>query len=113
MAGIVRDHAQRLALDPDQRGDHRAAELRAQLHHRVLVGQQLDQPLRVVDPLAVLRDNLAQQLLIGAAPLRQRSLEIGEEAAGRVDRAGFVLGDVVDDPGRRQRLDRPDLLGLE
>ena len=39
---VVGDHAERPALDPDERGDHAGAEARAQLQHGVGVGQRVD-----------------------------------------------------------------------
>ena len=57
--------------------------LRPQLQHRALVGEQLDQLADVVDPQAVLRDRAAQQALVGARPVGQRALEVGRGTAWR------------------------------
>ena len=65
MGGVVGDHPQRTAVDARERGDHPRAEAVAQLEHRVLVEQRLDDAAHVVDALALLGDQLAQQLLVG------------------------------------------------
>ena len=58
---VVGDDADRPPLDADQRGHHAAAEVAAQLQHRALVGQRLDDLAHVVDAQPVLRDDCAQR----------------------------------------------------
>ena len=110
MLRVVGDEAERPALDADQGGDDSDAEGRAQLEHGAFVRQRLDDSADVVDAQPVLRDGAAQEPLVGRAPVRDPSLEIGEVAFRRRAGLDFVLDQEVDDAVRRLHADRPDLL---
>lgn len=59
MLRIVRDQAERLALDADERRDHADAEIAPYLKHRPLVRHQIDHRADVVDPQPVFRNRAA------------------------------------------------------
>ena len=62
---VVGHHAQRAAVDARQRRQHARAEAVAQLQHRALVEERLHDLSHVVDALALLGDQIAQDLLVG------------------------------------------------
>ena len=71
-------------------------------------------PSHLVDALALLGDQLAQQRLIGdRAGLRGPAGEVGQVALGERDRLGVVGGAQVDDAVGVLDVDRPDLAGVE
>ena len=89
------------------------AEAAAQLEHRALVEQRLDHAADVVDALALLRDQLAQQRPGRAArPGSLRAVEVGEVALGRGDRRAVVGDAQVDDAVGVLHVDRADLARL-
>ena len=53
-----------------QRGDHRAAEVLAQVGDRSGVGEQVDRGVHVVGAAAALGHDLAQGLLVGRLEVR-------------------------------------------
>ncbi len=96
VAGVVRDQPHRPAFDAHQRGEDADAEFRAQLEHRVLVGQRADHGAHVVHAQPVLGDQMAQRALVGAAPFGDRALEVAEQPARRRDRLRLVVDQHVD-----------------
>ena len=75
---------------PDQRRHHAAPEVAAQLEHRAVVGQRLDDVAHVVDAQPVLRHDVAHPPLVGAV----------QSASGPGSRRGTAW------PRRRPRLRR-------
>ena len=73
----------------------------------------VDRGADVVGASAALGDHLAQERLVGLAPLRQRPLEVGDQPLRRRDRLGLVGDRDVDDPVRRLDGERADRVGLE
>ena len=69
MHRIVGDQAERRAFDADQRRDHAGREFGAQLQHRAGVGERRDHLAALIDAQAVLRDEVAQLLLVRRIPL--------------------------------------------
>ncbi len=61
---VVRDHAERPAVDARERGHHPEAEAAPQLEH--VVEQRIDHRADVVDALAVQRDQVAQRGVVGS-----------------------------------------------
>ena len=105
---VVGEHADRPALDPGQRGDHPQPEVAPQLEHRTGVEEQVDRPTHVVAAQPVGGHDLAQQRLVGARPIVDASLEVGQVALGDGDRLGLVGDDDVDDAVGALHVDRPD-----
>ena len=68
MSGVVRHDPNGSAFDPGKHGDDRTAEGRAQFKRRALVGEDLDGVTNGIDPLAVLRDNVAHPSLVWFGP---------------------------------------------
>ena len=85
----------------------------AQLQHRTGIAQRLDHIADVIDAQPVLRDRAPEQALIGAIPVRQRALEIGEIFLGHRHRFGFVLHHHVDHAVGRLHRHGPDILRVE
>ena len=110
---VVGDDADRVPLDADERRHHPDAELRPQLQHRAGVGQQLDHLAHLEGAQAVLRDHVAQQALVGALPLVDGALEVGEVLLRGGDRLVVVLDEDVHRAGRPQVLHGTDLLWQE
>ena len=111
MMRVVRDHPDRPAVQPGQRGDDAHSELRAQLQYRVPVGEGVDDGADVVGADPVLGHQLAQHPLIrvsrpGPGPARAgrpgprdgtgRSADVAQVRAGRRDRGGVVGDENVD-----------------
>ena len=57
---VIPEHSERAAVNAGERGDHAGTEPGAELEHRILVEQRVEDPAHVVDPLAVLRDERPQ-----------------------------------------------------
>ncbi len=111
--GIVGDHAQRAPVDARERRQHPRAEAVAQLQHGALVEQRREHAAHVVDALALLGDQLAQQPLVGHRTRLDRAAEVGEVALGERHRRGVVGRAQVDDAVGVLHVDRPHLAGLE
>ena len=62
---VVGDDAERASVHARERGHHAGAEAVAQLEHRALVEERVDHAPDLVDALALLGDQLAQQRLVG------------------------------------------------
>ena len=105
---VVGEDAHRPALDACEGGDDAEAEVAPQLEHRAGVEEQVDRPAHVVTAQAVGGHDIAQQRLIGALPLVDTTLEVGQVALGDADRLGLVGDDDVDDAVGTLDLDRPD-----
>ncbi len=71
----------------------------------------VEQAADVVDPEPLLGDGRPQQALVGAGPLVDRPLEVGEVPPGQVDGVGFVLGHHVHHAVAHLDVERTDLLG--
>ena len=56
VGGIVGEHPERAAVEARERADHAGAEAVAQLEHRALVEQRLEDAAHLVDALALLGD---------------------------------------------------------
>jgi hypothetical protein len=95
--GVVGDHAERAAFNADKCRDHPDAELRSKLENGVGVGQAVDGGAHVVDAETVLRDHVAQERLVGRAPIALRALEVGEVLLGGGDGFDLVGHRDVDD----------------
>ncbi len=93
---IVREQAQRPSFDANKRCDHVGAEVAPQFQNRTLVRDQIDHPAHVVHAQPILRYHLTQLALIGARPLLDRALKIGEVLLGDPHRFGFIGHDDVD-----------------
>jgi hypothetical protein len=107
--GLLGHQAERLAFDTDERRDHADAEIAADLQHRALVGEEVDDVADIVDAQAVLRDRAAQQPLVRRGPVLHRALEIREVFLRHRRRLGFVLDQNIDHAVWRLERDRADL----
>ena len=110
MQGIVGDDPHRPSLDAQQGGNHAKAESRADLQHRVRVGQRADQRAHVIGAHAVLRHGMAQQALIGAVPVLHTPLEVGEVLPRHPGRRGLVRNSDVHHAVGHLDGHRPDFL---
>ncbi len=70
----------------------------------------LDHGAHVVDAQPVLRNRPAQQALVGAIPVAQRALEIGQILLRGARPLRLVLDQHIDDAVGRLDVDRADLL---
>jgi hypothetical protein len=70
VARVVRDDAERPALDPASARHHAEAEVAAELEHRARVGERAHDGADVVHAEAVLGHDAAQHALVGALPVR-------------------------------------------
>ena len=113
VARVVRDDADRAALDASECGHHAATEAAPQFEHRSRVCERLDDGADLVDAQPVLRDRVAQRALVVLGPRRQISLEVGQVAPGDRDCLALVLDRDVHDPVGHLDRHRPDLLGPE
>ena len=68
MRRVVGEDPKRPAVAEGQRRDHPRPEAAAQLEHRALVEERLDHAAHVIDPLALLGDQLRRRLWSGTAP---------------------------------------------
>ena len=108
---VVGDQAHRPALDANQCSQDADPEVRPQLQHRPGVGELLDDGAHVIDPQPILRDGVAQQALIAAAPVLDRALEIGQVPARHLGGLLLVIDQHIDHAIGLLHADRADLIG--
>ena len=113
MMRVVGDQPERPTLNAQERRDHAHTEARAQFEHRSGVGQRIDDAADVISAQPVFRHRLPQQALIGAGPLVDPALEIGEILLRGGDAFGFVIDQNIDDAIGRLHRHRADVLGPE
>src|SRR5579872_7507558 len=113
MHRIVRDESDRTPLDTNQCGDHAESEVAAQLQHRSGIGERLNDGAHIINAETILRNDVAQDALVGAFPLRQRPLEIRKILFGDFYCFGFVLDRDVDHSVGHLHIDGADFLGTE
>ncbi len=89
------------------------APVAAELQDRVGVGQGVDHLADVVDPQSVLGHQVAQQPLVGALPVGERTLEVRQVLPGHPHRLGLVRHRDVDHTVGNLHRHRPDLFRTE
>ena len=85
----------------------------AEFQHRVGIGQGLDELADVVHPQTVLGHNPAQQPLVGALPVGNRALEVGQIFPGHPDGLGLIPDCDIDHSVSHLDIQRPDLFRAE
>ena len=112
VGGIVGDQADRVAVDAGERRDDAGGVAVAQLHTAVDIDQRVQYGPHVVDLQPVLRDEVAQNPLIGdeVGVRLDRPLEVAQVAAGSCNGGSVVGHPNVDDAVGVLGVDRADVL---
>ena len=106
---LVGQHAHAAPADAYQRGDDAGAEDRAQLHHAIGVGQDLDHAAYVIGLARVLGDDVAQRRLVMLAAGRAGWAEIRKVSARSLDGGAIVVDYQVVDARLLVHVSRPNV----